>query len=262
MHIHKSHTLFWRLFYFYFSYFLNIITICAFFPLSFSVHNLRKLKFFFFFLKLKKGIALVQIISQSFPSLRFKTEHPDPVQPCSLRPNQSPCHRPSHSQQGLISHKASAVKPSRGEWGSPHWHPQPPFSQGTRGQDRITCSAHTHMHAQTRTHTRTDTQKNEEASQGPNFQIIIVYNIEEVTESYMLLSPPTYPPGGFNCQSSPTFLSTSGQVWEQALSQARWLVFPWKYEYLKLKPLSSSLREHKLDKTGQVKLDASFACGE
>ena len=112
---------------------------------------------FFFCAQLcwKKDIALVQIISQSFPSLRFKTEHPYSVQPCSLRPNQSPCHRPSHSQQGLISHKASAVKPSRKEWGSPHWHPQPSFSQGTRGQDRITCSAHTHMHAQTHTHAHT-----------------------------------------------------------------------------------------------------------
>lgn len=70
-------------------------------------------------------------------------------------------------------------------------------------------------------HTYREDEKMREASQRPHFQIIIVEaNMEEVTESYVPLSSPTYPQGGFNCQSSPSFLSSSGWLWEQALSLA------------------------------------------
>lgn len=42
--------------------------------------------------------------------------------------------------------------------------------------------------------------------------------MEEVTESYVLLSPQTYPQGGFNCQSSLRFLNT--HAWLRAGSQS------------------------------------------
>lgn len=62
------------------------------------------------------------------------------------------------------------------------------------------------------THTHTEGEREDERMK-PHFQIIIVEaNTEEVTEGYVLLSPPTYPEGGFNRQSSPTFLSTSGRL--------------------------------------------------